>query len=111
MFKLSTTPSYIYPVVVEIPGGEIFSFNAKFKRLTQTELDAMQQRIQADEITDDDIVDQVLLGWDDQVKDEDDTTPLPFTEENKARVLAIVPTRGTIVRTFFESLAKAKKKP
>jgi len=108
MFKLSVSPSYTARVTVDLPGGGSASFDAKFRRLSQTDLDAMMKRVQSEDIDDEAIVDAVLLGWD-GVEDADGT-PLPFTEENKARVLDVVPVRGTVVRAFFESLAKAKAK-
>ena len=108
MFKLALSPTFTAPVVVEFQGGGRAQFEATFHRLSQTEIDALTQRIQASEASDADICIQVLAGWSGVA--EEDGTVIPFSPTNMSRVLDVAGVRAAVVRAFFESFPSAKRK-
>jgi hypothetical protein len=112
MFKIAQKPSYTALVNVELPGnqgkGKTVQFTAEFKRLSQTAIESVHERANAGELSDSQLLDEVLLGWD-GVQDEDGNA-LEFNDDNLATVLDIFPTRPSIVRAFFASLKGAKEK-
>lgn len=108
MFRLSLTPTFSAPVIVEFQGGGRAQFDAVFHRLSQTEIDALTQRIQSGEASDSEICTQVLAGWSGVA--EDDGTVIPFIPSNVTRVLDVAGVRAAVVRAFFESFPTAKRK-
>ena len=112
MFKLSTTPTYFATVSVEFPDGDgktkRATFDAEFRRLSQSELESFQQRVSDGILTDSGFAAEVLVGWR-GVKDEDDSD-LPFSEANRERLLDIYPVRPSVIKAFYESIAGAKAK-
>ena len=60
-------------------------------------------------ITDDEVIKEVLAGWGDDVKGEDDL-PLPFTPENVSKLTHIYPIRPALVHGYFASVDGAKAK-
>lgn len=112
MFQITQTPSYTAPVKVDLPTDKgktrTVEFTAKFKRLTLSQIDALQTGIADGTVTDAGVVDEVLLGWE-GVQDEDGSE-LEFNSHNLALLLDIYPTRPSLVRAYFASLAGAKAK-
>lgn len=112
MFKIAQNPSYTAIVNVELPGNhgkaKTVQFTAQFKRLSQTAIESVTQRLNDGELDDAKLIDEVLLGWD-GVQD-DDGTALEFNDDNLAKLLDIFPTRPSIVKAFFASLKGAKEK-
>lgn len=112
MFKIATNPTYTAQVKVDLPSdnGKTVQkvFSATFKRLSQSELDNVTDRLSAKELTDSGLIGEVLVGWSD-VQDENGTT-LEFNDANLAALLDVFPVRPTIVKTFFASIAGAKVK-
>lgn len=113
--KLGQTSSYKWPVEWTVPadGGRQtkLGFEAEFKRLPQTRIDEIYAAVTngAREISDDAVVDEVLIGWGSNVLDENDQ-PLQFTPSNIKVVLDVQGARSAIVRAFFNSLTGAKEK-
>jgi hypothetical protein len=136
-FKLAINPFFWAPVALSLVGdmGERIegSFKVKFKRLSQGEYEALLAKIRlpvkpndpieleaeiemakaekrepAWRITDREVVDQVLLDWDDLVDDADQK--MPYTPDNLERVETILGVRAAIVNAFFEAHAKAPEK-
>jgi hypothetical protein len=111
-FKIATNPTYTAQVKVDIPSdnGKTVpkAFGAVFKRLSQSELDGVSDRLAAKELTDSGLIDEVMVGWSD-VQDEDGTV-LEFNDKNLAALLDVFPVRPTLVKTFFASIAGAKTK-
>ncbi|HSH98880.1 MAG: hypothetical protein ACAH07_06025 [Methylophilaceae bacterium] len=123
MFKIKTTPDYLWPVTIEIPGEkgswEKHVFKARFKRLSQTEVESLAIRagIMADpkkdepdytppaEITHTNLLDQVVTGIVDSEGQE-----WPWDAESKTGVEEIAGARGAIVDAWFSSLVRAKAK-
>ena len=112
MFKLSTSDSYKYPVVVEIvdESGRTtkHTFEAHFKRLPQSEIDRLLVASKDDGIRDEDVVDQVLIGWSGVVDEQGDA--MPFNAENVRVVLDICPVRACVVRAWVDSLTGGRRK-
>jgi hypothetical protein len=112
------------------------SFKAKFLRLEQDKFEELMARINAarvsaiaggdtfitevageapadatgpKRITDQEVVDNHLLGWDDVIGDDD--APLPYTKDNLARLIqANLGCRAAIVRTYINAHFKAPEK-
>ncbi len=112
MFKIATTPTYFAPVVVDMPigGGKTqkFTFDAEFRRLTQSELKDIQAQASSGEITDERFAREVMIGWR-GVQDEAGTE-LPFSEGNCDMLLNIFPVLPSVVKAFYASLSGAAVK-
>lgn len=111
-FVLSQSESYTWPVVVEFPisGGRFDkqTFDVEFKRLAQSRIREIWDAIQTGEMTDDDLCNEVVVGWagvQDAKGDE-----VPFSEKAKADLLNISLVASSIVTAWLDSLAKAKRK-
>ena len=117
-FKLDLSETYVYPIELEIVGDKgkykKFSFNAEFKRLSQSEVEQLGKDITAQDgepakLTDEDLVDIVLVDWSD-IYDEHDL-PIEFSNpKHKAAVLDVYGVKQALVKGFFESIAGAKRK-
>jgi hypothetical protein len=112
MFKIDTSPSYAWPVTVpqltEDGKAKDTDFAAYFKRLPQSQVDDLRERAVAGTITDQELANTVLVGWD-RVQDEAGN-PLPYSEENRRALLDVVPVRPSVIKAWFESLSGAPRK-
>lgn len=109
MFKIATTPSYIAPVTVELPGSKIKNvFDAEFRRLSQDEIQRLNTRVSAGEVDDKAFCNEVMIGWA-GVTDEDGAE-IEFSVANLEKLLAIYPVPASIVQAFFASLSGARAK-
>lgn len=107
-FKIAINPTYMAPVNVAVPGSTSKStFDAEFKRLSQTEIDELRKQLANEEITDAHVVRQVLAGWKGLV---DDNGAVEFSETALDTILEIYPLPYCIARAFFDSLGNAKQK-
>lgn len=126
MIKITPTPTYSTPIVVEMPGdnGKIdkVTFTAIFRRLNIAEIETIHKRLASkvdgtegvddqklQELNDDELVRDVMVGWGKDVLG-DDGQPLDFNDANFTALLNIFPVRPTIVRRFFETIANARAK-
>lgn len=111
MFVLSQSQSYSWPVTVELPtsGGkfEKSTFDAEFKRVSQSRIKEIQKQIEANEITDSDFCRDVLVGW---KGIQDESGEIPFSEGARDRLIDVALVAGAIVKAFFTSLAGGKLK-
>lgn len=125
-FVLKQRDSYTWPVTVEVPidGGRFKreTFDAEFARLPQSRIHEIQlaaARVKStlergDEelydtlITDQDIANEVLIGWS-GVQD-DKGKEVPFSESAKTELLEVPCVADAIVRAFNDSVSKAKSK-
>lgn len=123
-YKLETTPRFSAEVTAEIPGDNGRAIKVKyhvwFKRPTTTEFDDMVARIGAHKagqmqvnglpaMSDQDVVDELLVGFGEDVFDDNDN-PLEFTRANVLALCAVFPMRPAIVQAFFDGFLKAKAK-
>jgi len=122
-FVLKQSDTYNWPVPFEVPtdGGRFLkqSFDAEFKRPTQTRIVEIQESVMArlraiqnDQdtegmITDQQIAGEVLVGW---TGIEGEDGEVPFSEKAKAQVLDVPSVSAAIVEAFFDSLKGGKKR-
>jgi hypothetical protein len=111
MFKIIQPTSYTWPVTVELPvdGGrtEKATFDAEFKRLSQSRLEEIRGQIERSEIRDVDLVREVVVGWSGVT---DGENPVPYSEAALDQLLDIPMVAASIVMALFQSMAGAKRK-
>lgn len=112
MFKLDTSPTYRYPVAVELLDADGKPAKAEFKidfaRLKQSEIDDLLKKSRDGDIDDNAVSHRVVKGWD-GVQDADGQ-PLAFNAENLDALLDVVPVRPAVITAWIESLSGAKRK-
>lgn len=104
-YRITTRPDYLYPVKVAVLAEENgavleYSYNARFKRLSQAEIDDIKSNVK----TDADIVRKVMIGW--QGVEDADGSQLPFNAENLDRLLADNGMAFALCKAWYESLTK-----
>ena len=117
-FVLKQSATYLWPVTLRLPvdGGryEKQTFDAQFRRLSQSRINEIQDLVRAKqrgddvELTDQSVADEVLAGWD-GVQD-DDGEDVPYSEAAKAEMLGIASVASSIVVAYFESVTGNKVK-
>lgn len=111
-FVLSQSESYSWPVTVEFPvdGGRFDkqTFDAEFKRLPQQRIREIWDQIQAGDLTDDELCDQVLTGWS-GIQDAKGSD-VPYSEKAKADLLNVPLVAAAVVSSWLDSLSKGKRK-
>lgn len=112
MFTLSTKNTFSWPVSFRIPvdggGYESADFDAEFKRLTQTRIEEITEKLTKGEMTDRQVADEILVGW--KGVQTDDGKSVPFTEDSKARLLDIAGLSSSLVIAFTEALRGIREK-
>lgn len=113
MFKISSaSQSYLTDIRVDMldDNGKVKTqvFKARFKRVTQQELDRIHERLQEKSLNDTGLLNEVTVGFED-VKD-DNGNPLEFNEDNFAALVNIFPVRPTMVNAFFTTINNAVRK-
>lgn len=107
-FKLTQTPTFTTKVTVNIPnvkgGFDKNTFMATFKRCTASELQALRES----NMTNEELVRQVLLGW--EMTDEDTSEDVPFSKATLEAALQIPPTPLATALAFFEGNNGARSK-
>lgn len=105
-FVIKKDKSYTWPITISEPvdGG---SFNdhkvrVKFKMLSQARIDEVVKN-EAEE--DADILNDVLIGWDEGVFKDESGADLAFNADNKDLILSVPFVRSALVKGFFESIA------
>lgn len=111
-FVLSQSDSYSWPVTVEFPvdGGRFDrqTFDAQFKRLPQDRIREIWDRIQSDELGDDGLCDEILVGW--AGIQDGKNAEVPYSEKAKRDLLRVPLVAAAIVGAWFDSLNKARRK-
>lgn len=112
MFKLAQSTSYKWSVKIELPvdGGkfEKATFDAEFKRISQTRINELRTEMEKPGYSELDLAKEVLIGWNGVV--DSDGNEIPFSEGNRDKLLDIPTVAVAIGMSFFESLAGAKRK-
>lgn len=96
------------------------TFDAIFKRLPQSRINAIQveaqRRVKAaesgeelkDGISDVSLADEILVGWQSVI--DGDGEEVPFSKAAKAQLLDVPMLASAIIEAFFESLVEQKRK-
>lgn len=104
MFKLKQSDTFFWPVEVQVPGDggkfEKQTFDAQFKRVSQSRLQEMRDEIEAGRATDAGIVRDVMVGWRGVT---DEGTEVPFSETTLAQLLDVPAVSASIVMAFVQA--------
>jgi hypothetical protein len=102
--KLAIKPTFAAPVLMRVPGDgqvEEVRFDAVFKRLTKTENDTLQRRLDDRSLNDRELLDMVLADWKGLAGD--DGLPFICTPENRAAAVEEWPGfEAAITYSYFE---------
>lgn len=111
-FVLSQKQSYTWPVKYRAPRGDgktdEFEFTAEFRRVSQSRFVEMLQQIEAKNLTDNDLIDEVLIDWN-GIKGTDGQD-FTYNDTNKQILLDLLGMPAAIVGAFFDSLRGAPRK-
>lgn len=112
MFIISQSTSYTWPVTVEFPtdGGktERQTFDAEFKRVSQTRINEIRERIEKGDITDPELARDVLVGWNGVHDSSGDS--VPFSERARDMLLDVPLVASAVVLAWLGSLTGIKRK-
>ncbi|MXS82276.1 phage tail assembly chaperone [Nitrosomonas oligotropha] len=107
MFKVEKPKDITWPVTVSIPrdGGNAVkaTFTGKFKILPSAEFNAIYNNGGSDE----DLICNVMTGWNSDLCDEDGNS-MEFNEENLSLIASVPYIRSAIVSAYLE-LSNGKK--
>lgn len=123
-FVLKQSATYTWPVSFRVPmdGGKYDkqSFDAEFKRLPQSRINEIQSEVQLrikaaekgdpveSDISDISIASEVLTGWAGII--DDDNEEIAYSETSKAQLLNVPMMAGSIIESYFDSVAGKKTK-
>lgn len=111
-FVISQSQSYRWPVAVEFPvdGGRFDrqTFDAQFKRLPQDRIRSIWDEIKAEELDDDGLCNEILVGWSGIT--DDNGAEIPYSEQARADLLLVPLVSAAVVSAWLDSLSKAKRK-
>tara|TARA_R100000742_G_C4274834_1_gene94987 strand:+ start:308 stop:652 length:345 start_codon:yes stop_codon:yes gene_type:complete len=111
-FVLDQSDTYKWPVVHEVPvdGGrhEKRTFDVEFKRTTQSRIREIGELVEKGEITDIDLVCEVMIGWE-GVTDPDGNA-IKFSQKALSRFLEVPMLANSVSEAFFKSVAGKKRK-
>ncbi len=112
MYVIKKSDNYYWPISVDRPVNagtkDSFTFDALFRRLSQSELDAYAIKAEKFVIRDIDIARDVLVGWKDVQNEQGED--MPFTTDTKEALLDQPMVASAIVNFYYESLAQGKRK-
>ena len=111
-FVLKQSDTYIWPIQVDTPvdGGRHHrsTFDGEFRRVSQSRIREMGEQVENGEITDADLVSEVLVGWDGI--DDDDGNPVKFSQSSLQQLVDVPMVATAIATAYFDSLSGAKRK-
>lgn len=111
MFKVNRSETFSWPVAVAMPvdGGKYdrHTFDVTFKRLTRAEVEALREKLLDASGDPAHAARGIVTGWSGV---EDDTGPIPFSDEAFTRVLDIQGVAASIMAAFFEASYGAARK-
>lgn len=112
MFVISQKQSYSWPVTVEFPvdGGKTDkqTFDAEFRRLSQSRINSIRERIEKSDITDSELAAEVLCGWGGVQDGSGDD--VPFSERARDQLLDVPLVAAAVVMAWLSSLTGGKRK-
>jgi Phage tail assembly chaperone len=128
MFTISNKKTFTAPVVAHVPtdGGRTqkATFTVTFKALSKPEVDELlasaRQRAKANDeamanggprstSSDRELIDEVLVGFGDDLREEDGT-PMVFNQSNLDRLCSIWPIEPAIAKSFIDNYVQAPAK-
>lgn len=126
MFIVTQKPTFIAPVVAQIPADngrfEKVKFSVIFKALDKNAIDDLLGRIRAsgksadaaDSVTpeplkDRTLIEELMVGFGTDIVEED-RTPMVFNSANVDRLCAIWPIESAIVKSFFDNYVNGPTK-
>ena len=102
--KIAVKPTFVAPVLMRVPGDsqvEEVRYSAVFKRLTKSDNDILQKRLDGRDLTDRELLDMVLADW--KGLDGDDGAPFICTTENRAAAVEEWPSfEAAIAYSYFK---------
>ena len=111
-FVLKQSDTYSWPVSFDIPvdGGrhQRVTFDRVFKRVSNSRLREIGQLIQEEQLTEADLVAEIMVGWSGIT--DDDGKEMPFSQKALAQVLDVPMLAGAIATTYLESHSGSKRK-
>lgn len=111
MFIISQSNTYKWPITVEFPidGGnfEKQTFDAEFRRMTQSQIESWLKKISDGEAKDADFAAHVLVGWSGIT---DGNAEVAFSEYNRNKLFDIPLVTAALIRAYISSVAGAKAK-
>lgn len=112
MFVISQKTSYTWPVTVHFPvdGGKTDrqTFDAEFKRLTQTRINEIRSSIENNQTSDTALAGEVLVGW--EGVNDGNGDAVPFSESARDKLLDIPLVASAVVMSWLGSLTGVKVK-
>jgi len=112
MFVISQKQTYTWPIAVEFPidGGKTDrqTFDGEFRRMSQSRINEIRDRIEKSEITDVELATEVLAGWNGVNDGNGDA--VPFSEGARDQLLDVPLVAAAIVMAWLQSLTGAKRK-
>tara|TARA_R100000742_G_C4240628_1_gene60396 strand:- start:250 stop:591 length:342 start_codon:yes stop_codon:yes gene_type:complete len=110
-FVLKQSDTYKWDVSVDVPVDgqhKRSTFTGEFKRIPQSRIREIGQQIEEGTITDAEMVEEVLVGWDgiDDMKGE----PVKFSRTALQQLVDVPMVATCIATAYFESIAGAKRK-
>ena len=111
-FKLDQSGTYKWPVTVEVPVDygrrEKHKFDGEFKRMTQSRIKELIELVASGDLSDVDVVKEVLVGW--EGIEDDEGNELKFSQAKLKQLLEVPMVATAIGKAFFNSIAGAKRK-
>lgn len=112
MFKIAQTETFTWPVTVKIPadGGryESHTFDAKFKRISQSRIDELNERLSAGTMSDREFVNEILDGWSGVI--DESNQQVPYSDSTRDALLQVTLVRTAIIAAYSEAYAGAQRK-
>jgi hypothetical protein len=112
MFVISQKATYTWPVSVDFPvdGGKTDrqTFDAEFKRMSQTRINEIRGLIERNEITDTELASEVLTGW--SGVNDGNGDAVPFSEGARNQLLDVPLVASAVVMAWLGSRTGVKRK-
>lgn len=107
-FVLKLNPTYRRDVSFKVPGDDgdypELTFKAVYKRATSDWLVKINEKIEADSVKQDELISEVLVGWEGIKDPADPEKDLEFSPKAVKELLKITGAGAAIVREFFASV-------
>ena len=103
--RVNVKPTFSAPVVWRLAGDDgqtvEVTYSATFRRVTDEEAKQLQERLTRRDLTDRELLDRVLVGWDGLLDEQG--LPFTFSAENRAAAQAEWPTfEAALVFSYFK---------